>query len=103
MTAVGSRPTSITYRSPVQRPARGSALLRMPHRRPEGHRWGALIVGPGHGDPIPFQAGNPYGTSRVCGNGTTLPGDVDLAAVSFHPIRAVPVAEAFVTGRASIS
>lgn len=37
------------------------------------YHWGAIIVGPGHADPIQFKAGNPYGASFTSNNGALKP------------------------------
>ncbi|MEV0400466.1 hypothetical protein [Actinoallomurus sp. NPDC050550] len=54
---------------------------------------------PGYGDPIQFQAGNPYGASHTSNNGEDLPGDVERAAIEFQARRTVEVADTFLRGR----
>ncbi|GAA4637515.1 NAD(P)H:quinone oxidoreductase [Actinoallomurus vinaceus] len=63
------------------------------------YHWGSIIVPPGYGDPIQFQAGNPYGASHTSNNGEDLPGDVERAAIEFQARRAVEVADTFLRGR----
>jgi NAD(P)H dehydrogenase (quinone) len=65
------------------------------------YHWGAIIVAPGYADPVQFAAGNPYGASHVSNNGENLPGDVELASVSFQATRAVQVGMALKAGRAA--
>jgi NAD(P)H dehydrogenase (quinone) len=67
------------------------------------YHWGGIVVPPGYTDPVQFQAGNPYGTSHVSANGANPPGETDLAAATYQGRRAVEVATALVTGRASLS
>lgn len=62
------------------------------------YHWGGIIVPPGYTDPIQFQAGNPYGTSHVAGDGT--PGDVSLQAARHQARRVVDTAAALKAGRA---
>jgi NAD(P)H dehydrogenase (quinone) len=56
------------------------------------YHWGCVIVPPGYADPIQFQAGNPYGASHISGNGTTAPGDTELASMEFQSRRVVEIA-----------
>ena len=55
------------------------------------YSWGCIIVPPGYGDPIQFQAGNPYGASFVARSGTA-PGEVELAAAAFQGKRVAEIA-----------
>ena len=64
------------------------------------HHWGGIIVPPGYTDPVQFQAGNPYGTSHVTGDGP--PGEVTLAAVHHQARRAVDTAAALKAGHAAV-
>ncbi|WP_433536191.1 NAD(P)H:quinone oxidoreductase [Micromonospora sp. CA-249363] len=52
--------------------------------------WGGIIVPPGYTDPVQFQAGNPYGTSHVVGDGP--PGEVVLQAARHQARRVVDIA-----------
>lgn len=61
------------------------------------YHWGGIIVPPGYTDPIQFQAGNPYGTSHVAGDGP--PNDVALQAARHQAWRAVDTAAALKAGR----
>ncbi|WP_460357376.1 NAD(P)H-dependent oxidoreductase [Actinoallomurus acanthiterrae] len=63
------------------------------------YHWGSIIVPPGYGDPIQFQAGNPYGASHTSNNGEDMPGDVERAAIEFQARRTVEVADTFLRGR----
>jgi NAD(P)H dehydrogenase (quinone) len=63
------------------------------------YHWGSIIVPPGYGDPIQFEAGNPYGASHTSNNGQDMPGDVERAAAEFQARRAVEVAGTFLRGR----
>jgi NAD(P)H dehydrogenase (quinone) len=65
------------------------------------YHWGCIIVPPGYADPIQFRSGNPYGASHTSDNGTTPPGEVDLAAVEFQTRRLVEVAAAVKRGFAA--
>lgn len=65
------------------------------------YHWGCIIVPPGYADPIQFEAGNPYGTSHVSGNGDVPPGEVQLAAMRFQTTRTIEVGEAFKRGFAA--
>jgi NAD(P)H dehydrogenase (quinone) len=64
--------------------------------------FGGIIVPPGYGDPIQFQAGNPYGTSHVSANGTVPPGEVELAAMAFQATRATQIGLALKRGLATV-
>ncbi len=64
------------------------------------YHWGGIIVPPGYTDPAnPFQAGNPYGTSHVAGDGP--PDEVALQAARHQARRAVDTAAALKAGRAA--
>jgi NAD(P)H dehydrogenase (quinone) len=63
------------------------------------YHWGSIIVPPGYGDPIQFQAGNPYGASHTSNNGQDMPGDVERAAMEYQTRRTIEVAENFLRGR----
>ncbi|BBA98079.1 putative flavodoxin/nitric oxide synthase [Actinacidiphila reveromycinica] len=63
------------------------------------YHWGGVIVPPGYTDPVQFQAGNPYGTSHVAGEG--MPGDVTLQAARHQARRAVEIAAALKAGGAA--
>lgn len=63
------------------------------------YHWGGIIVPPGYTDPIQQQAGNPYGTSHVVGEGP--PGDVTLEAARYQARRVVDVTAALKAGRAA--
>lgn len=65
------------------------------------YHWGAIIVAPGYADPIQYEAGNPYGTSHISNNGANLPGQTELAAMSFQARRAVEIGQALKTGLAA--
>ncbi|WP_067485539.1 NAD(P)H:quinone oxidoreductase [Actinomadura hibisca] len=66
------------------------------------YHWGAIVVPPGYADPVQFQMGNPYGTSHTSNNGETMPGEVELDAVSFQVTRMVEVARAFRAGQQAL-
>jgi NAD(P)H dehydrogenase (quinone) len=66
------------------------------------YHWGSIIVPPGYGDPVQFQAGNPYGSSHTSNNGADMPGELELSAIEFQTKRAVEVAEAFIRGRSQV-
>lgn len=55
------------------------------------YSWGCIIVPPGYGDLIQFQAGNPYGSSFVARSGT-VPGEVELAAANYQGRRVAEIA-----------
>jgi NAD(P)H dehydrogenase (quinone) len=63
------------------------------------YHWGGIIVPPGYTDPIQQQAGNPYGTSHVVGEGP--PGDVTLEAARYQARRVVDITAALKAGRAA--
>lgn len=63
------------------------------------YHWGGIIVPPGYTDPIQYQAGNPYGTSHVAGEGP--PGDVALEAARYQARRVVDTTAALKAGRAA--
>lgn len=60
------------------------------------YSWGSIIVSPGYGDPIQFQAGNPYGASFTSQNGTVAPDETALAAARFQGKRITEVTTKFV-------
>jgi len=62
------------------------------------YHWGGIVVAPGFTDAIQLRSGNPYGASHVTGAGQ-LPGETELAAVSYQAGRAVEVATALRTGK----
>ncbi|MFC9972052.1 NAD(P)H:quinone oxidoreductase [Spirillospora sp. NPDC127200] len=66
------------------------------------YHWGAIVVPPGYADPVQFQMGNPYGTSHTSNNGEDMPGEVELAAVSFQVSRMVEIAAALRAGRGAL-
>jgi NAD(P)H dehydrogenase (quinone) len=59
------------------------------------YSWGSIIVGPGYGDPVQFQVGNPYGASFTSQNGTVSPDETALAAARFQGKRVTEVATRF--------
>jgi NAD(P)H dehydrogenase (quinone) len=63
------------------------------------YHWGGIIVPPGYTDPVQFQAGNPYGTSHVAGEGP--PNDMALEAARYQARRAVDTAASLKAGRAA--
>lgn len=60
------------------------------------YSWGCLIVAPSYGDPIQFQAGNPYGASFTSQNGTVSPDETALSAARFHGKRVADVTAKFI-------
>ena len=60
------------------------------------YSWGCLIVSPGYGDPIQFQAGNPYGASFTSQNGIILPDEQALDGARFQGKRVAEVTAKFV-------
>jgi len=65
------------------------------------YHWGGVIVAPGYADPIMFQSGNPYGASHTSNNGSTPPGDVELATARFQGQRVTDVAARLKRGTAA--
>jgi len=61
------------------------------------YHWGGVIVPPGYTDPIQFQAGNPYGSTHVSGEGE--PTDVTLNAASYQGKRVAEYAALLKAGR----
>ncbi|WP_435206832.1 NAD(P)H:quinone oxidoreductase [Micromonospora sp. bgisy143] len=61
--------------------------------------WGGIIVPPGYTDPVQFQAGNPYGTSHVAGDGP--PGEVSLQAARHQARRVVDITARLKAGAAA--
>ncbi|MEU1728572.1 hypothetical protein [Nonomuraea sp. NPDC005692] len=56
-----------------------------------------IIVPPGYTDPVQFRSGNPYGASRVAGDGP--PAEVTLQAAGHQARRVAETAAALKAGR----
>jgi NAD(P)H dehydrogenase (quinone) len=61
------------------------------------YHWGGVIVPPGYTDPIQFQAGNPYGSTHVSGEGE--PTDVTLNSAVHQGKRVAEFAAAIKAAR----
>ncbi len=61
------------------------------------YHWGGIIVPPGYTDPIQFETGNPYGTSRLAGDSEH--DDAVLEAARYQARRVVDTAAALKAGR----
>lgn len=62
------------------------------------YHWGGIVVPPGYVAQGEAQIGNPYGTSHTSNNGTTPPGDAQLAAARFQGRRTTEIATAIRQG-----
>ena len=60
------------------------------------YSWGCLIVGPSYGDPVQFEAGNPYGASFTSQNGSIAPDELALRAARFQGKRVAEVTAKFI-------